>query len=225
MYGEEENVEGNRARQSSSLSTYQLVATKKSLWHSLVVKWQLPDNLTRCPQARNWLSLRAKSHNCQVGWCKHGVYCCGGVAVNPGTLFHCLTSRADIDCGSELLQQGIDAFSRWGHKWRIDEPSKTQAMSIGHHRQPWELPRATFDGTPVSEESRLKLLGVTFDDTLSYSFHLRSLASRANQRIGFLKRASPILVAESRQRVYNGFVRPHTQVLPLSVNGLTLVPS
>ena len=132
------------------------------------------------------------------------------------TLFHCLTSRADIDCGSELLQQGIDAFSRWGHKWRIKfEPSKTQAMSIGHHRQPWELPRATFDGTPVSEESRLKLLGVTFDDTLSYSFHLRSLASRANQRIGFLKRASPILDAESRQRVYNGFVRPTLEYCPL----------
>ena len=142
------------------------------------------------------------------------------------TLFHCLTSRADIDCGSELLQQGIDAFSRWGHKWRIKfEPSKTQAMSIGHHRQPWELPRATFDGTPVSEESRLKLLGVTFDDTLSYSFHLRSLASRANQRIGFLKRASPILDAESRQRVYQRLCATHTRVLPLKVDGLTLVSS
>ena len=35
-----------------SLSTYQLVATKRILWHSLVVKWQLPDNLNKVPPGK-----------------------------------------------------------------------------------------------------------------------------------------------------------------------------
>ena len=70
-----------------SLSTYQLVATKRILWHSLVVKWQLPDNLNKVPPGKELVVTAGQE--CiiiivKVGWCKHGVYCCGGVAVNPG---------------------------------------------------------------------------------------------------------------------------------------------
>ena len=45
-----------RGKQSTpkqfSLSAYQLVATKRILWHSLVVKWQLPDNLNKVPPGK-----------------------------------------------------------------------------------------------------------------------------------------------------------------------------
>ena len=85
------------------------------------------------------------------------------------TLFNFITSRVSIPGSSAIMQQGVDALSRWGVEWKIKfEPSKTQAMTIAHHRQPWQLPGTTFDATPVSEAGRLKLLGVTFDSQLTY---------------------------------------------------------
>eukprot|EP00117_Sycon_ciliatum_P049752 scpid9142/ scgid35229/ RNA-directed DNA polymerase from mobile element jockey; Reverse transcriptase len=132
------------------------------------------------------------------------------------TLFNFITSRVSIPGSSAIMQQGVDALSRWGVEWKIKfEPSKTQAMTIAHHRQPWQLPGATFDATPVSEAGHLKLLGVTFDSQLTYAQHIRTIRSRAQQRLGFLRKASAILEPPGRLRAYNGFVRPVLEYCPL----------
>ena len=67
----------------------------------------------------------------------------------------------------------------------------------------------------MKEEECLRLLGVVFDRGLNFRQHLRSVSIRANQRLGFLRRASSILDSRSRQSVYNGFVRPLMEYCPL----------
>jgi len=49
---------------------------------------------------------------------------------------------------------------------------------------------------------------VTFDSKLSFGPHLRSVAVRAQQRLGLMRRAAPILSPAGLRTVYNGFVRP-----------------
>ena len=109
------------------------------------------------------------------------------------TLFQCLSTMNTIDHSSTVLQNALDALVNWGTSWRIAfEPVKSQAMTIDH--QPaWDLPAVQIAGVPLNGESNLKLLGVTLDSQLSHRNHLRTIAIRARQRLGLLRKASPLL--------------------------------
>ena len=114
------------------------------------------------------------------------------------------------------LQNALDALDAWGRQWRISfEPAKSQTMTIDFHRQPWATPAVQFSGSDIQEESQLKLLGVTFDSQLSHRQHLRTVALRARQRLGLLRKASSVLDSRSRVIVYHGFVRPVMEYCPL----------
>ena len=92
------------------------------------------------------------------------------------------------------LQTGMDALAEWGTTWRIQfEPSKSQTMTITHHRHQWPIPAASFGGLNVDETATIKLLGVVFDKSMSFRNHLRSVAMRAAQRLGSLRKACRVL--------------------------------
>ena len=76
-----------------------------------------------------------------------------------------------------------------GEAWRVQfELSKSNAMTVSRHRNPWPIPREQFDGLMVEEFSQLKLLGVIFDRCMDFSSHVRLPAIRALQRIDFSAR-------------------------------------
>ena len=142
------------------------------------------------------------------------------------TLFLLYTNDADdhLPPGVDLaayaddttLQNALDALVNWGTSWRIAfEPAKSKAMTIENHRPAWDLPAVQFAGVPLNGESNLKLLGVTLDSQLSHRNHLRTIAIRARQRLGLLRKASPLLDSRSRATVYRGFVRPVMEYCPL----------
>ena len=104
------------------------------------------------------------------------------------TLFSLIPSTDDVPARCAEFQSAVDALSEWGSTWRVNfEPSKSQATTISRHLRPWPIPLVKFDGVTVEEANSLRLLGVTFDKTLSFGQHLRSVAVRAAQRIGFLR--------------------------------------
>ena len=88
-------------------------------------------------------------------------------------------------------------------------------MTIDLHRQPWHFSLLEFAVVAIAEERYLKLLGMTFDWQLSYRRHLRAITVRARQRIGLLRKVSPLLDLRSRQTVYCEFVRPVMEYCPL----------
>ena len=132
------------------------------------------------------------------------------------TLYSLIPSADAVLPRCTALQAGTDALSEWGSTWRVKfESSKSQAMSISRHHQQWPVAPLEFGGVFVEEVTSLKLLGVTFDNKLSFSYHLRSVALRAAQRIGFLRKACAILDRPGRLRAYKGFVRPIMEYSPL----------
>ena len=138
------------------------------------------------------------------------------VYADDTTMYHLLQARTDIERASATLQTAVDALSNWGSAWKIKfEPTKSQTLTISHHRQRWPLPTLSFDNVPVPESSQMRLLGVTFDQSLSFHSHLRQLAVRARKRLGFLNKASHILDSKARCTVYKGFVRPVLEYCPL----------
>ena len=138
------------------------------------------------------------------------------VYADDTTLYKCFKSRETLESDHHDLQDAVDALSAWGSSWKIKfEPTKSQALTISHHRPPWRHPTLKFDGTAVEEHDSLKLLGVTFDRQLSFRSHLRSVAVRGRQRLYFLRRVAPLLDTQGRERVYKGFVRPVLEYCPL----------
>ena len=114
------------------------------------------------------------------------------VYADDTTLYQCVAVRADVNDRSRVLQHAVDDLSAWGKAWKISfEPTKSQALTIDHHRPRRQLPAISFDGIPVVEEAELKLLGVQFDTQLYFHQHLRFVAVRARQRLHFLNRAAP----------------------------------
>ena len=136
------------------------------------------------------------------------------------TLFSLVANAVDAAEDCNALQAGTDALSTWGTTWRIQfEPTKSQAMTISRHRQPLPIAPLRFGGVAVEEVTTLRLLGVTFDNTMNFGQHLRSVTLRATQRIGFLRKASPVLDPPGRLTAYKGFVRPLMEYCPLVWNG------
>ena len=142
------------------------------------------------------------------------------VYADDTTVYKCTASEDNVATDTLLLQKGLDSLATWGKSWRIDfEPTKSQALTVSHHRHPWVLPPLSFDGCPVPEANCIKLLGVTFDTKLTFSDHIRNVASRANQRIYFFRKASRVLNQNARRIVYNGFIRPVLEYSPLAWMG------
>jgi len=77
------------------------------------------------------------------------------------------------------------------------------------------IPPLTFNDVIVEESSEIKLLGVTFDERLSFAHHIHTVALRASQRLGLLRRVARLLDVRGRAAVYNGFVRPVMEYAPL----------
>lgn len=138
------------------------------------------------------------------------------VYADDTTLFQFLHAKDQTATTTAHLQDGINALAHWGNNWAVTfEPSKSQAMVIAHHRQPWNFPQIVFDGIVVADEPSLKLLGVEFDSSLSYRKHIRQISARARQRLGLLKKASAILPPLHMEKAYKGFVRPLLEYCPL----------
>ena len=88
-------------------------------------------------------------------------------------------------------------------------------MPVSTQRAQWPIPDQTIDGTILQNSDSIKLLGVTFHTHLSYRNHLRAVALRANQRIGFFRKASRVLNRQGCMATYKGFIRPLQEFAPL----------
>ena len=94
-----------------------------------------------------------------------------------------------------------------------DQVRANKSAGIDHQPPPLANPpppppnAIRFQGAVVPEVEELKLLGVTFDRQLAFRSHIRKLAVRGAQRLGFLRKASAVLDPKHRAIVYHGFVR------------------
>ena len=139
-----------------------------------------------------------------------------GVYADDTTLYIIIRSRNDSAGSIANMQSGLDRLSSWGEQWRVRfEPTTSQLLHIGHHRNPWPLPELTFRAHDIPRGDELKLLGVTFDSKLTFRRHLRNVYLRAVARLGFLRQASSFLGREGRWTTYRGFVRPVLEYTPL----------
>ena len=113
----------------------------------------------------------------------------------------------DVKKGEKLMQEALDITGKWASKWRIKmEPSKscsvlfTKCPSL--KRQGIDL---ALDGTKIKQEEKVKFLGVTLDQNLTWKPYVDDLIRRANVRIFPLKKLAARNKWESPYELINLF--------------------
>ena len=138
------------------------------------------------------------------------------VYADDTTIYTTVSATDDTIQASQTLQQAVDAVYAWGKSWSVTfEPTKSQSMVISNRRSPRHHPTIIFGGLPVPEEDNIKLLGVEFDAHLNFRRHIRTLATRGNQRLALLRKTARLLDSSGRLTLYKGFVRPVLEYAPL----------
>ena len=133
------------------------------------------------------------------------------------TTVYSLAHSVTLCQSTASLQRSLNSLYEWGQRWRIRfEPSKTQRLIICRRRTTTPVPILTFGNVPIETTDKLKLLGITFDPTLSFRPYLHNLAVRANRRLAFLRKAGRVLDKAGRMAAYKGFIRPLLEYAPLA---------
>ena len=92
-----------------------------------------------------------------------------------------VTSSSIARC-VEVAQQAIDLCCEWGarHSLRFS-PSKTEAMLIWKRNDLDRsvVPQLTIEGKPISYKSKLKYLGLIYNEKLDWMPHLRDKCSKS----------------------------------------------
>ena len=117
-------------------------------------------------------------------------------------IFKAIESIEDI----EMIQEDINKLLQWSLDWQLPlNISKCKCMHYGKKNPNHNY---TMGGVPLSEGTSEVDVGVTFDAELEFRTHIKSMISKANSRVGIIKRSFSKLNKKSFKILYKSLVRP-----------------
>ena len=105
------------------------------------------------------------------------------------------------------LLKDFSALSTWSHLWGMHfNPSKCNVLSISNTLTP-HIKFYELEGRILDHVEAAKYLGVLIENTLTFTGHIQDITSRANKKLGFLKRNLRNTPREVRKMAYVSLVR------------------
>ena len=104
------------------------------------------------------------------------------------------------------MQNDLNELAKWSRKWQLPfNETKCKFIHFGRNN-----PNHTYsmNGHNLETACEEKDLGVTFDQELKFRSHIRNIVSKANSRIGIIKRSFDELTVENFKILYKTQVRP-----------------
>ena len=97
--------------------------------------------------------------------------------------------RKNIDLAVEYLQRDLDKLARWCAKWRIKlNPEKTKVIIFSKSRSAIRAePALSLYGDLLSYYPQIKVLGITFDNRMTFTKHFEEILERCNQKFHRLR--------------------------------------
>ena len=117
-------------------------------------------------------------------------------------------SEIDSQCDENLLQNSLDALSKWSSDWQLNISTKKCSI-LNIHQKSTAQPRSyslADSAVPVCES--VKDLGIIVDCNLKFSVHICSIASRAHSRSCLIHKCFVSKDIDSLLRAYITYVRP-----------------
>ena len=109
---------------------------------------------------------------------------------------------------SSKLQDDLDKLASWESEWRMEfHPDKCTVLSI-YRGKPKNQFVYHLHGKSLKTVDHAKYLGVTFSKDLSWNTHVDNIVSKANKRLGFLRRNLRVNNVLTKDLAYKSLVRP-----------------
>ena len=109
------------------------------------------------------------------------------------------------------LQNNIDTLQQWEKDWLMSfNPDKCEVIRITKRKKIIDA-KYTIHGQVLHETNRAKYLGVTIDNTLSWSSHIDIMTKKANNTTAFLRRNLSSCPADVKSTCYKTLVRPQLE--------------
>ena len=117
-------------------------------------------------------------------------------------LFRAIESLDDII----TIQNDINNLMDWSIKWQLPlNISKCKNLHYGKNNPNHSY---TMGGGNLQTDTTEKDVGVTFDPSLDFRIHIRNMISKANSRVGLIKRSFSKLNIQGFKILYKSLVRP-----------------
>ena len=105
-----------------------------------------------------------------------------------------------------IIQQDIDNLLAWSIKWQLPlNLTKCKGIHFGKKNPEHHY---TIGGQSLLIDTEEKDVGVIFDPSLEFRQHISKIVSKANQRVGLIKRSFTRLNIDSFKILYKSLVRP-----------------
>ena len=127
---------------------------------------------------------------------------CVKIFADDTKIFRTIQSEQDHD----MLQQDLINLLEWSNKWKLNfNIEKCKILHYGNRNPNFEY---LMNQIILKEEFQEKDLGVTFDVSLKFSIHVKNIVSKANSRVGIIKRNFTCMEMEIFLPLYKALVRP-----------------
>ena len=130
------------------------------------------------------------------------VHSCMKLFADDAKVFRAIESFEDIS----LIQEDIDKLLRWSEKWQL--PLNINKCKCIHYGKKNENHHYKIGSSILAEDEEEKDVGVLFDQNLDFRKHIKTMISKANQRVGLIKRSFSRLNIHSFKILYKSLVRP-----------------
>ena len=100
-------------------------------------------------------------------------------------------SHYDLHTAVETMQTALNKVNEWTQQWGFQlSTSKTKSIVFRRKRQPSQPIKLSIKGSVIKQETSVKFLGVTFDETLSWNQHINELVGKCKKDLNILKMLS-----------------------------------
>ena len=114
------------------------------------------------------------------------------------------------------INEVLKIIISWSKKWQVTlAAEKTQLMLISRRPKPLNVPRILLDNEHISLQTSINILGVQFDEKLTFTEHVKELASRAAKKFACLRRVAHLLDEKGCTMLYNSQIRSIMEYAPL----------
>jgi hypothetical protein len=107
------------------------------------------------------------------------------------------------------LNRDLTRLTIWANKWIVTfNPSKTVFLQVSRKLNPAPKPILKMNGTQIKEVTSHKHLGLTINQTLTWSDHTSQVVSKAAKCIGLLQRISREVPRQCLETLYKSMILP-----------------
>ena len=118
------------------------------------------------------------------------------------------------------LNRDLKRLSTWSDKWLVTfNATKTVYLQVSRKLQPCPKPILKLHGQEIKEVHTHKHLGLTFNNTLTWTDHISSLVTKASRCIGLLKRLSRDVPRQCTEILYKSMIRPLLEYADIIFDG------